>query len=84
MDCMDLQKFWISRILQIQWEILYIECIDFQDLQKIWISKWRKLDEKLCTLDVQINRICRKFEFYRYNEYTEFSKFNRKFCTLDV
>ena len=46
--------------------------------------KWIEFQNFGCTLDVQIDGICRKFEFCRYVEYTKLCKFNGKFCTLDV
>ena len=53
----------------------------FEFARKFEYKKFRKFNEKLCTLDVWIIWICRKFEFWRYVECTKLRKLNEKVCT---
>ena len=80
-ECLDLQKNWISRTPKIQREILYIIYIYIRNVwicRKIESLELRKFNGKLCTLYVCNVWICRKIEC------PELHKFNGKLCTLYV
>ena len=61
MECLNMQKNLISRIRQIQREIVYIRCTDCLDLQKkiefyrcVEYTELCKFNRKLYTFDVWI------------------------------
>ena len=38
MECLYLQRNWMSRTAYIKWQIIYIICTEYLDLQRNWIS----------------------------------------------
>ena len=56
----------------------------FEFARKFEYKKLRTFNEKLCTLDIRIVGICKKFGFCGYIEYTKLCKLKGKLCILDV
>ena len=76
-NCLDLLKNWLSWIVQIQWEIVYIIYVRTGWIcRKIEYPVPRKFNGEFYKVYVWNVEICRKIE------YPELRKFNKKLCTL--
>ena len=78
--CLDLQKNWMSKTAEIQWEIVYnIYVRNIWISRKNWISKTPKIQREIVyIIYVRNGWICSKIECL------ELQKFNGKFWTLYV
>ena len=76
-NCLDLLKNWLSWIVQIQREIVYIKCTECSNLQRNWYPELHKFNGKFCTLYMY-----GMSWFVEKIEYPELRKFNGKLYTL--